>query len=100
MTLTGHKAEVFCCSWHPFDELLASGSGDSTVRLWKFPDTSPAHLSMKPPMPKVLGYVAPALLSKTSAMTDNDHDAELQRPSTLDYLKVICAVGYHLRMVC
>lgn len=32
--LLGHTAEVFCCAWHPFDDILASGSGDSTVRLW------------------------------------------------------------------
>lgn len=33
-TLSGHAAEVFCCAWHPCDDVLASGSGDSTVRLW------------------------------------------------------------------
>lgn len=33
-SLPGHTAEVFCCAWHPYDEILASGSGDSTVRLW------------------------------------------------------------------
>lgn len=43
--LSGHTAEVFCCAWHPFDEILASGSGDSTVRIWdlqgpKLPDTA------------------------------------------------------------
>eukprot|EP00632_Arachnochrysis_sp_CCMP2950_P011041 CAMPEP_0185690504 /NCGR_PEP_ID=MMETSP1164-20130828/1159_1 /TAXON_ID=1104430 /ORGANISM="Chrysoreinhardia sp, Strain CCMP2950" /LENGTH=685 /DNA_ID=CAMNT_0028357075 /DNA_START=450 /DNA_END=2507 /DNA_ORIENTATION=- len=34
VTLHGHSAEVFCCAWHPKYEILASGSGDSTVRLW------------------------------------------------------------------
>lgn len=33
-TLSGHAAEVFCCAWHPCNDVLASGSGDSTVRLW------------------------------------------------------------------
>lgn len=32
--LTGHESEVFVCSWNPLQDLLASGSGDSTARLW------------------------------------------------------------------
>mmetsp|Transcript_17100 Transcript_17100/g.53414 ORF Transcript_17100/g.53414 Transcript_17100/m.53414 type:complete len:772 (-) Transcript_17100:543-2858(-) len=34
IALSGHSAEVFCCAWNPQEEILASGSGDSTVRLW------------------------------------------------------------------
>ncbi|KAI8099343.1 WD40-repeat-containing domain protein [Halteromyces radiatus] len=37
--LTGHQSEVFSCSWNPIvSNLLASGSGDATARLWKVPD--------------------------------------------------------------
>lgn len=37
--LNGHKAEVFSCEWNPtIDNLLASGAGDGTVRLWKYLD--------------------------------------------------------------
>ncbi|ORZ07929.1 WD40-repeat-containing domain protein [Absidia repens] len=37
--LTGHHSEVFSCSWNPVvSNLLASGSGDATARLWKVPD--------------------------------------------------------------
>ncbi|CAD5234494.1 unnamed protein product [Bursaphelenchus xylophilus] len=32
--LTGHNADVFICSWNPKHECFASGSGDSTARLW------------------------------------------------------------------
>jgi len=32
--LEGHESEVFSCSWHPKRLLLASGSGDSTARIW------------------------------------------------------------------
>uniref|UniRef100_A0A7S2WJ69 Uncharacterized protein n=1 Tax=Mucochytrium quahogii TaxID=96639 RepID=A0A7S2WJ69_9STRA len=35
--LKGHKAEVLICSWNPKSDLLASGSGDSTVRIWNIP---------------------------------------------------------------
>jgi len=37
-TLEGHSSEVFICSWNPLGGLLASGSGDSTARIWTIPD--------------------------------------------------------------
>ncbi|XP_027355742.1 WD40 repeat-containing protein HOS15-like isoform X2 [Abrus precatorius] len=36
--LEGHKSEVFACAWNPSGPLLASGSGDSTARIWKIAD--------------------------------------------------------------
>jgi len=32
--LKGHDKEVFICAWNPVQDLLASGSGDSTARIW------------------------------------------------------------------
>ncbi|XP_071925215.1 WD40 repeat-containing protein HOS15-like isoform X1 [Coffea arabica] len=32
--LEGHASEVFACAWSPEGSLLASGSGDSTARIW------------------------------------------------------------------
>ncbi|KAJ0785688.1 putative transcription factor WD40-like family [Helianthus annuus] len=32
--LKGHTSEVFVCAWSPTESLLASGSGDSTARIW------------------------------------------------------------------
>jgi len=37
-TLAGHTSEVFICAWNPSGSTLASGSGDSTARIWKVPD--------------------------------------------------------------
>ncbi|KAJ3594876.1 hypothetical protein NHX12_004181 [Muraenolepis orangiensis] len=34
MVLRGHESEVFICAWNPVNDLLASGSGDSTARIW------------------------------------------------------------------
>ncbi|KAL9648122.1 hypothetical protein ABK040_007487 [Willaertia magna] len=36
--LKGHSHEVFICSWNPArSNVLASGSGDSTARIWELP---------------------------------------------------------------
>ena len=66
--LAGHEAEVFCCSWHPRDELLASGSGDSTVRLWDLPGPI-KNLNTVSPASKVLNHATPA-----TNMLEEDHD--------------------------
>lgn len=33
--LKGHESEVFTCAWSPSADIIVSGSGDSTARLWK-----------------------------------------------------------------
>ena len=43
--LQGHESEVFICAWSPTSDLLASGSGDSTARIWNMNDTPSAHSS-------------------------------------------------------
>ena len=36
-TLAGHENEVFTVAWNPVKSLLASGSGDSSARIWHIP---------------------------------------------------------------
>uniref|UniRef100_A0A2C9K3U4 Uncharacterized protein n=1 Tax=Biomphalaria glabrata TaxID=6526 RepID=A0A2C9K3U4_BIOGL len=38
--LRGHESEVFICAWNPTNDLLASGSGDSTARIWNMNDNN------------------------------------------------------------
>ncbi|XP_073971536.1 transducin beta like ebi isoform X1 [Rhodnius prolixus] len=40
--LRGHESEVFICAWNPTTDLLASGSGDSTARIWDMSDNCPS----------------------------------------------------------
>lgn len=35
--LKGHDAEVLVCAWNPKCDLLASGAGDATARIWTVP---------------------------------------------------------------
>ncbi len=38
-TINGHSAAVYDTAWNPFnDNLLATGSDDTTVKLWSIPD--------------------------------------------------------------
>lgn len=47
-TLEGHGSEVFICAWSPKKPLIASGSSDSTARIWPvFP--SPGASDEAPP---------------------------------------------------
>lgn len=45
LILKGHSSEVFVCSWNPVSSMLASGSGDSTARIWPIPSVLPVPSS-------------------------------------------------------
>ncbi|XP_075495341.1 WD40 repeat-containing protein HOS15-like [Primulina tabacum] len=42
--LQGHTSEVFACAWNPVGSFLASGSGDSTARIWTIDGPSSSNM--------------------------------------------------------
>lgn len=45
LILKGHSSEVFVCSWNPATSVLATGSGDSSARIWPIPANLPVPSS-------------------------------------------------------
>lgn len=50
--LSGHESEVFICSWNPVQDYLASGSGDSTARIWNLNENGKQPLLLRHCIPK------------------------------------------------
>lgn len=57
--LTGHESEVITCAWNPSKEihLLASASGDGTVRLWTVPSLGPWDLDEAKMTSRILEHI-------------------------------------------
>lgn len=75
--LEGHTSEVFICAWSPTASFLASGSGDSTARIWTIPPgpcgaSSTANL----PPPTVLKHYSTNSNEKSKDVTTLDWNGE------------------------
>lgn len=53
--LSGHEKEVYGCLWNPVQNVLVSGSSDSTARIWELTDDAGTNQSPAP-TPKVLNH--------------------------------------------
>ncbi|KAI3627129.1 ribosome assembly [Malassezia furfur] len=42
-TLSGHASPILCCAFSPTGQLLATGAGDKTCRLWDMDTETPLH---------------------------------------------------------
>lgn len=64
--LSSHTSEVFCCSWNPTEDLLATGSGDATARIWQLqsPDENAQSVQLVHESPSVSPYATAASADK------------------------------------
>lgn len=78
--LHGHASEVFICAWSPAGPLLASGSGDSTARIWSVPpgpSGRQAQQQLGPPVVlKHLVKSGPGQTDKSKDVTTLDWNGE------------------------
>ncbi|GJN38457.1 hypothetical protein PR202_gb27496 [Eleusine coracana subsp. coracana] len=75
--LEGHSSEVFACAWSPAGSLLASGSGDSTARIWTIPDGPCGTVMQSPPGVHVLKHFKGRTNEKSKDVTTLDWNSEV-----------------------
>ncbi|KAL8494523.1 hypothetical protein ACS0TY_025364 [Phlomoides rotata] len=73
--LQGHSSEVFACAWNPAGSLLASGSGDSTARIWTIDGTSNSTME-NGPAPVVLKHFKVRTNEKSKDVTTLDWNVD------------------------
>ncbi|KAL6841150.1 hypothetical protein ACP4OV_029119 [Aristida adscensionis] len=75
--LEGHSSEVFACAWSPAGSLLASGSGDSTARIWTISDGPCGSIAQSsPPGVHVLKHFKGRTNEKSKDVTTLDWNGE------------------------
>ena len=70
-TINGHSAAVYDTAWSPFnDHILATGSDDTTVKVWSIPEGGLTE-SLKDPMVTLNGHGKPVTLLAWHPVAEN-----------------------------
>ncbi len=94
LTLRGHTSEVFVCAWNPRSNLLASGSGDSTARIWPVPNIRSSNTSnATAPQPIILEHVLNSEKELTYGRPKSNHVTTLEWNPTGQTLATGCYDG-------
>jgi transducin (beta)-like 1 len=93
-TLRGHESEVFICAWAPNKDLLASGSGDSTARIWNLQSGSPeAGQHMVLPHTRREGYNEALTNKDVTSLDWNSSGTQLATGSYDGYARIWSTTG-------
>ncbi|KAI4387243.1 hypothetical protein MLD38_005088 [Melastoma candidum] len=76
MILEGHTSEVCACAWSPTGSVLASGSGDSTARIWSIPESTSKSIQSGPLSVLVLKHVKGRTNEKSKDVTTLDWNGD------------------------
>ena len=75
-TLSGHENEVFTVAWNPVKSLLASGSGDSSARIWHIPTAESGPEAERNTQWHVLEHFNPSSNEKAKDVTTLDWNSD------------------------
>lgn len=74
--MKGHSSDVFVCAWNPRTNVLATGSGDATARIWTIPGAIPPKQGETWVQPIVLWHDPDSGADRSNAVNNLDWSSD------------------------